>query len=82
MTPNNERPVFRTPEEVAPELGMTKTELRNYCRISGIHTRLSKNRIMLHADDIEKLVAWVRDRKNAANDWTAEPEPDPFERRG
>ena len=72
--------VFRTPEEVAPELGMTKTELRNYCRTSGIHTRLSRNRIMLHADDITKLVAWVRERKNAANDWAAEAEPvvDPF----
>lgn len=45
---------------------------------SHVYTRLSKNRIMLHADDIEKLVAWVRDRKNAANDWTAEPAIDPF----
>jgi predicted transcriptional regulator len=55
-------PIFRTPEEVAPELGMTKTELRRYCRESGHCTRLSKNRIMLHADDIERLVAWVRER--------------------
>lgn len=70
--------IFRTPEDVAPELGMTKTELRNYCRTSGIHTRLSKNRIMLHADDITKLVAWVRERKNASDDWTAEPDTDPF----
>ena len=70
--------VFRTPEQVAPELGMTKTELRNYCRISGIHTRLSKNRIMLHEDDVARLVEWVRERKNAADDWTAEAEHDPF----
>lgn len=54
--------VFRTPEEVAPELGMTKTELRRYCRESGICTRLSKNRIMLHPDDITRLVEWVRSR--------------------
>lgn len=70
--------VFRTPEQVAPELGMTKTELRNYCKISGIHTRLSKNRIMLHEDDITRLVEWVRKRKDAADDWTKEPEHDPF----
>ena len=59
-------PVFRTPEDVAPELGMTKTELRRYCRQSGHCTRLSKNRIMLHRDDIEKLVEWVRDQKAVA----------------
>ena len=70
--------VFRTPEQVAPELGMTKTELRNYCKISGIHTRLSKNRIMLHEDDIVRLVEWVRERKNAASDWAKEAEHDPF----
>lgn len=73
--------VFRTPEEVAPELGMSPSRLRDYCRISGIHTRLSKNRIMLHSDDIEKLVAWVRDRKNAGDDWAAEPQIDPFGKR-
>ena len=70
--------VFRTPEQVAPELGMTKTELRNYCKISGIHTRLSKNRIMLHEDDITALVEWVRLRKQAADNWAKEPEHDPF----
>ncbi|AYN57308.1 excise [Arthrobacter phage Constance] len=70
--------VFRTPEQVAPELGMTKYELRNYCKISGIHTRLSKNRIMLHQDDIDRLVEWVRERKAAKDDWAKEPEHDPF----
>lgn len=71
-------PIFRTPEEVAPELGMSKSELRNYCRVSGHCTRLSKNRIMLHEDDIKNLIEWVRERKNAAEDWTKEPEHDPF----
>lgn len=80
MTPGNEKPVFRTPEEVAPELGMTKTELRRYCRESGIHTRLSKNRIMLHTDEIPKLVEWVRQRKVAADDWGNE-QADPFGKR-
>lgn len=67
--------VFRTPEEVAPELGMTKTELRRYCRESGICTRLSKNRIMLHQDDIARLVEWVRNRNTAL---TEPEEADPF----
>jgi len=68
---------FRTPEEVAPELGMTKTELRRYCRQSGHCTRLSKNRIMLHQDDIEKIVAWVREQNTVATAQETE-EIDPF----
>ncbi|YCK81426.1 hypothetical protein M1D89_20515 [Arthrobacter sp. D3-18] len=73
-------PIFRTPEEVAPELGMTKTELRRYCRESGHCTRLSKNRIMLHADDVANIIAWVRQRKAKAAEWWTDPEPkkDPF----
>jgi AraC-like DNA-binding protein len=67
--------VFRTPEEVAPELGMSKTELRRYCRESGHCTRLSKNRIMLHQDDVTKLIAWVRERNAPTPE---EQERDPF----
>jgi hypothetical protein len=72
------KPIFRTPEDVAPELGMRATELRRYVRESGICTRLSKNRIMLHEDDITKIIEWVRGRRNAAEDWSAEVEHDPF----
>jgi len=54
--------IFRTPEQVAPDLGMKPTELRRYVRESGICTRLSKNRIMLHEDDVVKIVTWVRER--------------------
>ena len=74
-TPN---PFFRRPEEVAPELGMSASELRSYCRISGIHTRLSRRRIMLCEDDITALLAWVRQRKDKAAEWWTEPEQDPF----
>jgi len=70
-------PIFRTPEEVAPELGMSKTELRRYCRESGINTRLSNRRIMLHQDDVTKIIEWVRERKNASAA-TDEVKPDPF----
>lgn len=57
---------------------MTGSELRNYCRISGIHTRLSKRRIMLHDDDIRALVEWLRARNHKKDEWWMEPEPDPF----
>jgi hypothetical protein len=71
-------PIFRTPEDVAPELGMSKTELRRYCRISGIHTRLSKNRIMLHEDDIRRLVEWIRANPKQPSEWLTDPGRDPF----
>ncbi|QOD04869.1 hypothetical protein [Pseudarthrobacter sp. BIM B-2242] len=78
MTNESCVPVFRTPEQVAPELGMRPTELRRYVRESGICTRLSKNRIMLHADDIKLLVEWIRARKSKASVWDKTPELDPF----
>lgn len=78
MTEESITPVFRTPESVAPELGMTGSELRSYCRISGIHTRLSRRRIMLHEDDVKALVEWVRKRKDTADQWSTEAEHDPF----
>lgn len=67
--------IFRTPEQVAPELGMRPTELRRYVRESGICTRLSKNRIMLHEDDVVKIVDWVRERNAPTQE---EREQDPF----
>jgi hypothetical protein len=67
--------VFRTPEQVAPELGMRPTELRRYVRESGICTRLSKNRIMLHDDDVTRLVTWVRERNAPTPE---DKELDPF----
>lgn len=78
MTSEPTVPVFRTPEEVAPELGMKPTELRRYCRESGINTRLSNRRIMLHKDDIEAIVEWVRARQAKKDEWWTEPEHDPF----
>lgn len=73
------KPLFRTPEDVAPELGMSRTELRRYCRESGIHTRLSNRRIVLHEDDIRRLVQWVRDRsEQKKGPRPGEIEPDAF----
>lgn len=76
MTDQPRTPIFRTPEEVAPDLGMSPGELRRYCRVSGICTRLSRNRIMLHQDDIDGLVVWVR--KYKAAELKAAREHDPF----
>lgn len=78
MTNEPITPVFRTAEAVAPELGMSKSELRTHCRVSGIHTRLSRRRIMPHEDDIKALVEWVRARKDKTAEWSTEPEKDPF----
>ena len=54
---------------------MKPTELRRYVRESGICTRLSKNRIMLHEDDVVKIVTWVRERNAPTPE---EKELDPF----
>jgi hypothetical protein len=54
---------------------MRPTELRRYVRESGICTRLSKNRIMLHEDDIVKIVEWVRERNAPTPE---QKEIDPF----
>lgn len=70
--------IFRTPEEVAPELGMTKTELRRYCRISPDHcTRLSNRRIMLDAENIKTIIAYIKaqNRKPVINAETGEEDP-------
>lgn len=63
------KPIFRTPEEVAPELGITKTSLRSYCRLSGICTRGSRNKIMIHEDDVPRLVEWIRNHREAEMEW-------------
>lgn len=74
------KPRYRKPEDVASELGMKPTELRRYCRESGIHTRLSQNRIMLSQEDIERLLAWLYQRQAKKDErWSVdEPEKDPF----
>lgn len=64
-------PHFRTPEAVAPELGITPTELRRYCRISTEHcTRLSRHKIMLTEENIDTIKAYIKRMQ-------AEPVTDP-----
>ena len=66
---------FYTPEFLAPIVGFTNWEIRDYCRKSGINTRLAKNRIMLDVEDARKLIQWVK----ASHETPAEPEDEnPF----
>lgn len=62
MSTETETPHFRSPEDVAPTLGMTKTELRRYAKESGHFTTLSKNRMMLDAENITNILTWIKKR--------------------
>lgn len=62
MSTETKTPHYRIPEDVADELGMTKTELRRYAKLSGHFTPLSKNRMTFDPDDIENIKSWVKDR--------------------
>ena len=66
---------FYSPEFLAPVLGFTKWELRDYCRRSGIHTRLAKNRIALDVASARQLIEWVKDSKKPTKE---ELEENPF----
>lgn len=57
---DNMMPVFRTPQDVVPELGMTVTELRRYCKESGNYTVLSMRRMVLDEANIQGVIAWVK----------------------
>jgi len=66
--------VFRTPEQVAPDIGIPPRTLRRYVRESGICTRLERNRIALDRDDEERLSQWIKNRTR----YTPEGDIDPF----
>ncbi|GAA3699375.1 hypothetical protein GCM10022377_10470 [Zhihengliuella alba] len=69
---------FRTPEEVAPELGITPTTLRLICKNTGFCTRLERRRITLTQADIERVLRHLAVEQEKKNRWWEEPEPDPF----
>lgn len=64
MSTEAEIPHFRSPEEVAPTLGMTKTELRRYAKESGHFTTLSKNRMALDQENINRILDWIKNRNH------------------
>lgn len=66
--------VFRTPEQVAPDMGVPPRTLRRYVRESGICTRLERNRITLDRDDEERLRLWIKTRPQ----YTPDGDLDPF----
>ena len=66
---------FYTPEFLAPIIGFTNWEIRDYCRRSGINTRLAKNRIMLDVSDARKLIQWVKSDSSPALDEADDDNP-------
>ena len=65
--------IFRTPEQVAPELGLKPTTLRRLCRETGICTRLERDRITMTPNDVERMIAHI-----TAAPATEAEEIDPF----
>ena len=66
---------FYTPEEIAPLMGLAKTELRRYCRISGHCTRLSRNKIMLDQENARAIHQWIKDQQQPSREASGS---DPF----
>jgi predicted site-specific integrase-resolvase len=64
---------FRTPEDVAPEIGLKPKTLRRLCRQTGICTRLERGRITLSAEDVERIIEHIKTRPEPVPDQT-----DPF----
>lgn len=64
---------FRTPEQVAPTLGMKPTTLRRLCRETGINTRLERNRITLSPEDVQRMIEYLKQAKEAEPAAEADP---------
>ncbi|WP_443409637.1 hypothetical protein [Arthrobacter rhombi] len=64
---------FRTPEQVAPTLGMKPTTLRRLCRETGINTRLERNRITLSPEDVQRMIEHLKQAKEAEPAAEADP---------
>jgi hypothetical protein len=67
-------PMFRTPEQVAKELGLPRSTVRTYSRASGIYTKVGR-RHMLDQNDVGKLVAWIRDHQDKEREATRRHDP-------
>ena len=66
--------VFRTPEQVAPDIGIPVRTLRRYARESGICTRLERDRMAFDRDDEDRMRLWIKTRPQ----YTPEGDLDPF----
>lgn len=64
---------FRTPEQVAPELGLKPTTLRRLCRETGINTRLERSRITLSPEDVQRMVGHLKQAKETEPETEADP---------
>jgi len=73
--------LFRTPEEVAPELGLKPATVRRLARETGICTRLERGRITLTAEDTARLVDHIKGTQALKDDTNLLPQEefvDPF----
>jgi hypothetical protein len=71
----DDMPYFKTPAEVARDLGLTESTVRRLARQYKTFTRVGV-RVMFAVDDVEALIEKIRNPPRP--DWSAESEPDPF----
>jgi hypothetical protein len=69
-------PYFKSPAQVAEELGLNESTVRRLARQYKTFTRVGV-RVMFAADDVEALIEKIRNPPPPP-DWAAEVEPDPF----
>lgn len=56
-------PRFLTPEQAARELGTTKTTIKRFARLTGICTRLERNRIAFDESDLHAMHLWIKEQQ-------------------
>lgn len=56
-------PRFLTPEQAARELGIPKTTIKRFARITGICTRLERNRIAFDDVDLHAMHVWIKEQQ-------------------
>lgn len=67
---------FKSPGEVATDLGLKEPTVRRLARQHGTFTRVGV-RVMFAADDVEALIDKIKNPPPRP-DWADEGEPDPF----
>lgn len=57
-------PRFLTPEQAARELGIPKTTIKRLARITGICTRLERNRIAFDEGNLDAMNIWIKEQQS------------------
>lgn len=69
-------PHFKSPAEVAQDLGLKEATVRRLARQHGTFTRVG-GRVMFAPEDVERLLDKIKNPPPRP-DWSEEPEPGPF----